>query len=129
MIEALDHVNIRTGQVEAMIAWYTEVLGLEHGYRPDFPFPGAWLYANGKPMVHLVGTDQPPSEPGKDAKLEHGAFRASGMSEFLSRLKARAERYELNPLDQVGLIQVHVWDPDGNHLHIDFAAEEEGATA
>jgi catechol 2,3-dioxygenase-like lactoylglutathione lyase family enzyme len=39
-----DHINIRTANVTAMTSFYAEVLGLEEGWRPDFSFPGAWLY-------------------------------------------------------------------------------------
>lgn len=124
MIEALDHLNIRTARLDAMAAWYCDILGFEVGDRPSFPFPGMWLYANGRPLVHLVGTDTPPSEPGEDAKLEHGAFRDSGLKGFLERLEARGEEHKLSPVEAVGLLQVHVWDPDGNHIHVDFPDEE-----
>ena len=40
-IGKLDHVNVRTNQLDAMIGWYTDVLGMRTGARPDFPFPGA----------------------------------------------------------------------------------------
>ena len=43
----LDHVNVRTAQLDKMIAWYEDVLEMEVGPRPNFPFPGAWLYADG----------------------------------------------------------------------------------
>ncbi len=86
MIERLDHINIRTENLEAMIAWYGRILDMHPGKRPDFPFAGAWLYAAGFPLVHLVGVETAPgSDPG-DLRLEHGAFKASGMAGFLARL-------------------------------------------
>lgn len=129
MIERLDHINIRTARLDAMIGWYREVLGMETGPRPGFGFPGAWLYANGQPLVHLVGVETEPTDPGTDLKLEHGAFRAKGFGAFVERLEARGERYRLTPIEDFGIVQVNVWDPDGNHLHIDFAAEERSAPA
>ena len=56
-IGKLDHVNIRTTQLETMIDWYTNILGMHSGHRPDFPFPGAWMYAGDVAAVHLVGID------------------------------------------------------------------------
>jgi len=38
-----DHINIRTANVAAMTSFYTEVLGLEEGWQPDFSFPGSWF--------------------------------------------------------------------------------------
>jgi len=128
MIERLDHINIRTENLAAMIAWYGRVLDMHPGKRPAFPFAGAWLYAAGFPLVHLVGVDTAPgSDPG-DLRLEHGAFRASGMAGFLARLDEAGERREVVRVPGFPIVQVNVWDPDGNHLHIDFdAAEMPGA--
>lgn len=124
MIEALDHINIRTHRLGPMIDWYREVLGMEPGPRPDFGFPGAWLYANGRALVHLVEVEAEPAEPGDDLRLEHGAFAASGLERFLERLDARGERYRLVRIEDFGIVQVNVWDPDGNHLHVDFGTAE-----
>ncbi|MDO6732187.1 hypothetical protein Q4577_19315 [Marinovum sp. 2_MG-2023] len=54
-VRRLDHVNIQTTQVEALVAWYGDILGLRTGPRPNFPFPGAWLYAGDAAVIHLVG--------------------------------------------------------------------------
>ena len=35
-IGKLDHVNLRTTQLDTMIAWYENVLGLTNGPRPGF---------------------------------------------------------------------------------------------
>lgn len=126
MIERLDHINLRTAQLDAMTAWYVEVLSMETGPRPGFPFPGAWLYANGHALVHLVGVEKAPGEQG-DLTLEHGAFKASGLTEFIDKLEARGERFRIGRIEDFGIIQVNVWDPDGNHLHIDFPMAEESA--
>ena len=56
----LDHVNVRTSQLDAMIDWYSNILGLRQGDRPNFPFPGAWMYAGDQAVVHLVEVDGDP---------------------------------------------------------------------
>ena len=83
-----DHVNVRTGNLDTMIEWYGEVLGLRPGPRPDFAFPGAWLYLGDDAVVHLVGIDKAPKA--EDPSLEHVAFAARGMADFLDVLKRRA---------------------------------------
>ncbi len=123
MIEAFDHVNVRTANLDAMIAWYGEVLGLKPGPRPDFPFAGAWLYLGDAPLVHLVGVAAAPA-PGRDLRLEHAAFRATGLRDFLALLDARGDRYEFGRSPGFAILQVNVWDPDGNHLHVDFHSDE-----
>lgn len=124
MIERLDHINIRTAKLDEMIAWYEGVLGLRSGPRPDFAFPGAWLYAGDQALVHLVGLATEPSDPRHDLGLEHGAFRATDYAGLKGRLTERGERMEIVKVPGFPIVQINVWDPDGNHLHIDFDASE-----
>lgn len=124
MIERLDHINLRTTRLDQMIAWYGEVLELTPGPRPSFDFPGAWLYAGDRALVHLVGIEREAGADPDDLKLEHGAFGASGFSGFIDRLKARGDDYRLSRVPDFPIVQVNVWDPDGNHLHVDFDAAE-----
>ena len=124
MIEGLDHINIRTARLDEMIAWYGAVLGMHPGPRPDFPFPGAWLYAGDRALVHLVGVEAEPTDPGQDLRLEHGAFRASGYRALKVLLEDRGERFRLSKVPGFPIVQVNLWDPDGNHLHVDFDEAE-----
>lgn len=123
-VKRLDHVNVRTANLERMVAWYGAVLGMEPGPRPDFGFPGAWLYADGQPVVHLVGVDRPRNADPDELRLEHFALSAEGLPAMLDRLKSAGETYRLNRIEDFGIIQVNLWDPDGNHIHVDFAAAE-----
>ncbi len=54
-VNALDHYTIVTADLDASVAFYTEVLGLKDGPRPAFDAPGAWLYCDDRPVVHLIG--------------------------------------------------------------------------
>ena len=72
-LERLDHVNVRTANLAAMVAWYERVLGMRSGARPPFPFPGAWLYIGDHACVHLVGVAKP--QEGREPRLEQGRFR------------------------------------------------------
>jgi catechol 2,3-dioxygenase-like lactoylglutathione lyase family enzyme len=122
-IEKLDHVNLRTADLAGMCAFYTEVLGMTAGPRPGFGFGGAWLYAGGQASVHLVEVKEQPSPEG-ELRLEHFAFAATGLADFLARLKARGEAYRIGVIRDFGIVQVNIHDPDGNHIHVDFAAAE-----
>lgn len=124
-IARLDHVNIRTTRLDTLIEWYTAVLGLRQGARPDFPFPGAWLYAGEDAVVHLVGIDGTPGVGSEvRLKLEHFAFSGNGRAGFEQNLRARGERYERSDVPSFDLVQINLWDPDGNHIHVDFPADE-----
>lgn len=125
-IRQLDHVNVRTTQLDVLIEWYTQVLGMSSGKRPDFPFPGAWMYKGDHAMVHLVGKDKGDALVGSEEalKLEHFSFAATGLSGFESRLQELDVNYSRVDNEIVGVIQVNLWDPDGNHIHVDFPLAE-----
>jgi len=124
-ITKLDHVNVRTAQLDTMIKWYSEVLGLHSRYRPAFPFPRAWLYAGDTVVVHLVGVDGSAGVGAEQSlKLEHFAFAAKGARELELRMGEKGESYSRGELLEVNIVQYNVWDPDGNHIHIDFPANE-----
>lgn len=126
-IRQLDHVNVRTTQLEAMVDWYTRILGMHSGARPDFPFPGAWMYIGDHPAVHLVGIDGAPATGSETAlKLEHFAFSASDRAGFEAKLTEQGEAFRISVVPGFGITQYNIWDPDGNHIHIDFAHEDQG---
>ncbi|WP_146348444.1 VOC family protein [Phaeobacter marinintestinus] len=122
-LTAFDHVNIRTCNLDTMIAWYDEVLGLPSGPRANFSFPGAWLYLGDRAVVHLVGVGSR-TETGGNLALEHFAFRATGFSELCDRLKAQDIPHSVDPVPGFPIVQINLRDPDGNHIHIDFDAAE-----
>jgi catechol 2,3-dioxygenase-like lactoylglutathione lyase family enzyme len=117
-LQWLDHVNIRTARLEAMTDFYRRVLGLELGRRPPFTFGGAWLYLNGQAVLHLVEAEWPPA--GTEPRIEHFAFRASGLEAFLSRLESASVAYRRATVPDTGLEQLHFEDPDGNHVEVGF---------
>lgn len=122
-LEKLDHVNIVTTNLAGMVTWYETVLGLKSGPRPDFPFPGAWLYAGETAVVHLVeGQAGVGSE--ERLKLEHFAFSASGRHQFEEKLSELGQSFRSSEVPGAGLVQFHISDPDGNHIHVDFRLDD-----
>ena len=117
-LERLDHVNIRTANLEAMTAFYRQVVGLELGERPPFSFSGAWLYLGDQAVLHLVETRAQPA--GTEPRIEHFAFRATGLEEFVARLDASSVEYRRTTVPATEVEQVHFMDPDGNHIEVGF---------
>jgi catechol 2,3-dioxygenase-like lactoylglutathione lyase family enzyme len=117
----LDHVNIRTANLEAMTRFYTDVVGLTLGPRPPFSFAGSWLYCGENAVVHLVAREV---EGVGASHIDHFAFRAQGLSDFLARLKSLEVPYRLTVVPQLELRQVNIADPDGNRIEVAFAPDE-----
>lgn len=124
-IRKLDHINLRTTQLDTLVEWYTRVLGLSVGARPGFDFPGAWLYAGDSAIVHLVGIDGPPGVGSESPlKMEHFALTATGAAEFEKRLRGADIPYRRVVVEDIQTVAFNLWDPDGNHIHVDFPATE-----
>lgn len=103
-----------------MIAFYRDVLGMKPGPRPGFSFGGAWMYVGENPAVHLVQVEHAPT-PGDSLRLQHFAFSAHDVEGFIAHLDRLGVPHREGRLEDFRLIQVNVHDPDGNHIHIDFA--------
>jgi len=52
-VGVLDHYNVSTRKLKETVRFYEDVLGFVNGPRPQFNFPGAWLYSAGHPVLHL----------------------------------------------------------------------------
>ena len=78
-ISELNHINIETADIDRSAGFYTEVLGLVSGERPDFDRPGHWMYMGDIPIVHII-------TPLPDNKLLTGSKHAA-ISHFALRIK------------------------------------------
>jgi len=123
MIRRLDHVNLRTADLSGLVRFYVDVLGLTQGERPPLGFPGAWLYAGAHPVIHLVEVAQQPRPEGP-LRLEHFAFVGGNAEEFLGRLTRLGVEFRQSRQAGTGNLVINLHDPDGNRLHVDFAASE-----
>ena len=122
-LTVLDHVNMRTARLGEMTAFYAEVLGLRPGNRPPFSFGGAWLYCGGRAAIHLVEVDTTPQ--GTEPRIEHFAFKAEGLADFLATLRRMDVAYRVSIVPEWGIRQVNLRDPDGNRIEVQFAPEED----
>jgi catechol 2,3-dioxygenase-like lactoylglutathione lyase family enzyme len=123
MIRRLDHVNVRTARLSALVRFYADALGLVEGERPPLGFPGAWLYAGDAPVIHLVEVAEPPRPEGA-LRLEHFAFTATGLAEFQARLSKLGVEFRKSRQPGTGNVVINLQDPDGNRVHVDFPAAE-----
>jgi len=126
MIFNLDHVNLRTPDLQRAVEWYGRVLNMHPGARPDFRFSGAWLYAGDHPIIHLVEDNEIGADKGQALTLEHFALASKGYNEFMIKLKSNdISFYEARiSSGAMQIAQVNIHDPDGNHIHVDFPLEE-----
>jgi len=120
----LDHINIAAPMdlLEKTRDFYEQVLGLEDGPRPNFPFRGYWMYGEGRPIVHLMESEEHyPNE--KRPYLDHVAFQSVGVNDFVQNLKSLAMTYTARNIPDFNIAQVFCHDPCGNGVEINFMNE------
>ena len=129
-VGVLDHFNIRPRKLNDTVRFYESVLGLEKGPRPNFAFPGAWMYSEGKAVVHLVdisATDEP--QKPDSGVVHHVAFVSTGFDGMSQRLKSRGMPFDARQVPGGELWQIFVNDPNGVMIELNFEAAKEQAAA
>jgi len=132
----INHVLVRTHDLKNMILFFKQTVGLEEGFRPPFDFPGAWLYSNDKPLIHLVeinpddkgqadylGNQELVSDIRKGA-VDHISFSGCNYSELIKRLKQQQIEYFERTVPLSNEHQVFVMGSDGLKLELLFKADD-----
>jgi catechol 2,3-dioxygenase-like lactoylglutathione lyase family enzyme len=141
----LNHYSIRTTDLDASRHFYEHLLGLTVGPRPDFPFPGLWMYRGdhadvANAVVHIIGIDAKDPEGLKkylgdrDASalsgsgaVDHVAFFADGLASMLAHLKTQGVEPRERTVPSIGLHQLFLDDPSGVVVELNYSAAEQAA--
>jgi len=125
-VGVLDHFNIRTRNLAATVRFYEDVLGLQNGARPNFAFPGAWMYSEGRAVVHLVDISAT-GEPQKpdSGVVHHVAFASRGFDAMKARLAEKSMAFDARQVPGGELWQIFVRDPNGVMIELNYEAAKE----
>lgn len=119
-VTGLDHYALLTSDIERTTRFYTEVIGLEVGFRPKMTFEGVWLYAGGQPIVHII--EGKPIATRETGAVDHLALKAVGdVDSALDKIKSHGVEYTMRKLERTGVTQVFFRDPDGVGVELNFA--------
>ena len=127
-IGVLDHFNIRTRKLAETVRFYEDVLGLEKGARPNFAFPGAWMYSEGKPVVHLVDISPTDEQQKPDSGVvHHVAFASRGFAGMKQRLQSKGMKYDVGRCQAAISGRFSSTTPTGCMIELNYeAANEKG---
>ena len=132
----IEHFLLQTADMEKTREWYVSVLGMRVGPNPDFKFPVFWLYLGDKDVVHVTEGGKGVSENRKkyvgqqsDAVsgtgvVDHIAFRATGLRDMLAHLKSLGVDFKQRQVDDQGLYQLFMFDPNGIKIELNYANYE-----
>jgi catechol 2,3-dioxygenase-like lactoylglutathione lyase family enzyme len=132
----IEHFLLQTSDMEATREWYTNVLGMRVGPSPDFKFPVFWLYIGDKDVIHVCEGGAGVSENRKkylgqhsqatsgSGVVDHIAFRATGLRDMIAHLKKLKVDFNQRQVDDQGLYQLFMFDPNGVKIELNYAASE-----
>ena len=118
-------VTLSVADLERSIAFFSDVLGLEQGPRPDFDSAGYWLYAGGHPVVHLSTqrAGEPvrgPVDPAAPTTYDHTAFFGTDPQATAAHLRALGVAFHESRSAATRQHQFFLQDPAGNGVEINF---------
>jgi catechol 2,3-dioxygenase-like lactoylglutathione lyase family enzyme len=116
-VKRIDHAAIKTTKVAETQRFFETVLGLTVGPRPAFDFDGAWLYADGEDVVHLVAVEAE-RVPSTQSALDHVALRVADHDGALRRLVELGIPYETRSTPGDELRQIFIRDPNGVRIEL-----------
>ena len=124
-LEGLYHIAIRTFDLDATVAFYKDILGMQDAERPPFGYPGSWLATpSGAIIVHLYGGKQGLAEDGTrlygTGAIDHVSLFCSGFHDITARLDASGITWKEFDVPNTPLWQVFVYDPSGVLLELTF---------
>src|ERR1700683_1223375 len=126
-VGVLDHSTTRTRKLADTVQFYEDVLGLEKGARPNFAFPGAWMYSEGKPVVHLVDISPTQEQQKPDSGVvHHVAFASRDFAGMKQRLQSKGMKFDVRQVPGGDLWQIFVNDPNGVMIELNYEAAKEG---
>ncbi len=124
MIAGMNHFTITAEDRAATLDYYSGLLGLVEGPRPDLGFPGTWLYAPGGTQAILHIYWDRPMPASRTGVIDHLAFTATDLKAVKARFDARGLPYDLRRQAGAGTWQLFSHDPNGAKVELDFDAAE-----
>ena len=127
-VNALDHVNIVTDDLDGTAAFYAALLDLDRRNAPPplTPDNAQWMYdAAGRAILHINSRNAPsaftrPIVAGPTGAIHHVALNCTGYTESLARIEARGLAFACNEVTAIGLRQIFISDPNEVLLELNF---------
>ncbi|WP_395697783.1 VOC family protein [Methylocella sp.] len=118
----LDHVTIRTRDIDATRDFFRTVFDLEERERPQAirHIPGCWLYAGDEPLVHIIGSSGFEADRATEA-IDHVGFRLDGYGAFRAKLERLGIRYSTMDLADIQERRLFFHAPGGPLLEVVFS--------
>ena len=132
-LKTFEHVLILADDLKKTKEFYVDLLGLKDGYRPDFPFPGHWLYLNEDDKAACIHLAMRMQGDGQDyyigkkdnvksgsGAIDHVAFNCEDIDGMKEMFDKKSIEYTHRKVPGFPLEQLFVDDPDGVKVELNF---------
>jgi lactoylglutathione lyase len=114
-VTRVQHVSVNVEHdLDASVAFYTDVLGLERASRPEIPGVGGAWFSVDDAQLHLV--DAAPGDAPIRPRDHHFCFYVDDLDGAIAELDARGVAYVRG--SQGPVVQIWVVDPAGNTVEL-----------
>lgn len=123
----IDHATFRSSDMDATRDFFIAVFDLQPGVRPGLisnRIPGYWLYAQGKPLVHIIpagAEGYPLPAAALKESIDHVAFHLEGYGAFREKLQGLGIQYSLMDLADIKERRVFIRAPGGQLVEAVFS--------
>jgi catechol 2,3-dioxygenase-like lactoylglutathione lyase family enzyme len=126
-VTELAHVLVLSDDIDASRDFYRDAVGMTVGERPPLPFPGYWLYLDGKPCLHIADRERYTAQARRaglsaptrvHGLIDHLAFAANDYAAAAERLARGGIEAVSNSVPEAGMRQLFFNDPDGVRIEV-----------
>jgi catechol 2,3-dioxygenase-like lactoylglutathione lyase family enzyme len=129
----MEHFLVLTDDMDATRDFYCHALGMHVGFRPQFGFPGYWVYVGDTPCIHIAewrtytahSNEQGipvSSRADGTGPVDHIAFTAHDYDEVVARLERNGVKAARNDVPGGFVRQLFLRDPNGVKIEINIRA-------
>jgi catechol 2,3-dioxygenase-like lactoylglutathione lyase family enzyme len=124
MIKRLAHIGLTVVDLDAMLDFYTAILGFTVQCRVPHPKGGTIVYLDGADgeSIELILYANPKPYDGRDRNrtgLHHFGLLVDDIHKEVERLKSLGVEFDGTiKINTSNDLAVHFWDPEGNRIHL-----------
>jgi catechol 2,3-dioxygenase-like lactoylglutathione lyase family enzyme len=125
VVRGIHHFTIRCSstELESVRDFYCAVLGMQEGPRPNFGFPGHWLYVGDVALLHLAAIVPDPRSRMAEritSGFDHVSLAGAHLDATRQLLADRGISFEELAVPGWPLWQIFLRDPVGSKIELTF---------
>jgi len=125
LVFALDHIVLTVGSIDATVAFYRDIMGMEAQQFMSSDGSTRWALTSGSQKInlHQAGAEfEPKAAQPTPGSADLCFLSEIRLSDWIAHLRSHAIKIEEGPVLRTGatgpILSIYIRDPDGNLLEI-----------